>query len=438
MPDRSWLLVFSFILTALSALISYSIAYLKGLSDTTLEKDRESGDRRAEKLLHLAENEGKAEATLRTGLVLCCAGTFLTLTVALLPLLAGLPIGTKLGFGLCALLLTLLCGGLFAVLAVIVPTKLGDQCADTTEEYKSTGLVCFLHGLCTPFAALPRLISRGILRILGVDLQKTEGRVTEDEILDMVDMGEESGNIESGEKEMIENIFDFTDITAASVMTHRTAVTAIDVSSSDEEIYEIIRRTGYSRFPVYEESVDSIVGILNAKTYLLERASGSQKSLRSLLYDPYLVPETVHADRLLSDMKKNKIHIAVVLDEYGGTSGIVTMEDLLEEIVGNIYDETDDPAEESECQKLGDNLWRLAGSLNLQTLSDELGVVLDEEDCDTLGGLVFSRMTVIPEDGSTPVVDAGPLHIECEPLRERRVEWAKVSVIAPAEEKEDE
>ena len=203
-----------------------------------------------------------------------------------------------------------------------------------------------------------------------------------------------------------------------------------------DEILTTIRESGLSRFPVYDEDVDDIVGVLNTRDFLLNAQNDSPKPMRDLLRPAYLVPETVQADTLFRDMQKRKVHMAIVVDEYGGMSGIVTMEDLLEEIVGNIYDEFD-PAEESEIVQISENLWRCEGSVDLETLAETLDVELSlDEEYDTLGGMVLSCFSTIPEDGSKPVVDVNGLHIQVEKIDEHRIETALVSKILPSPEPE--
>lgn len=247
----------------------------------------------------------------------------------------------------------------------------------------------------------------------------------------MVDAGEEDGNIETNEKEMIENIFEFNNITAADVMVHRTEMTAIDIEDTNDAILNTIKETGFSRFPVYEESIDNIVGILSTRNFLLSISSDQPKTIKELVYEPYFVPESVRADALFSDMQSKNCHMVIVLDEYGGTSGLVTMEDLLEEIVGNIYDETDDKADEPELQKISDNLWRMQGSVELETIEEEFNINFSDEDDEftTLSGLIFSRFTTIPADGETPELDIGRLHIKVENITEHRVISALVELL---------
>ncbi len=270
------------------------------------------------------------------------------------------------------------------------------------------------------------LLYKPVLRLL----RKGEDEVSEDGIMAMVEEGEESGAIESSEKELIENIFEFNNNTAEDVMVHRTDMVMLSMQDSQEQIVTTIRESGLSRFPVYEENADDVVGILSTREYLLNARLEQPKPLEQLLRPAYFVPETVRADVLFRDMQNKKIHMALVVDEYGGTSGLVTMEDLLEEIVGNIYDEFD-PQDEQDIIRLEDNLWRVSGTADLEDLAVAMGLELDEDeedqrDYDTVGGLVFAQMSVIPEDGSCPVVEALGLRVRVEKLTDRRVEWALV------------
>lgn len=266
------------------------------------------------------------------------------------------------------------------------------------------------------------LLWRPILKLLHRDEQ-----VSEDNIMAMVEEGEESGAIQSNEKELIENIFEFDTMTARDVMIHRIDMVTLSVDEDEETIVDTIRQSGLSRFPVYQDDVDDIVGILSTREYLLNFRLPQPRPIRDLLRPAYFVPETVAADVLFRDMQNKKTHMALVVDEYGGTSGLVTLEDLLEELVGNIYDEFD-PQEEQDIIRLEDNKWRVSGSADLEELAEAMGFVLPEEewDYDTLGGLVFSQLSVIPEDGSRPIVEALGLRIRVEELCDRRVEWALV------------
>ena len=268
-----------------------------------------------------------------------------------------------------------------------------------------------------------QLLWRPVLRLI-----RREDEVSEDNIMAMVEEGEESGAIQSNEKELIENVFEFDNMTARDVMVHRTDMVTLDIDDDQETIVDTIRQSGLSRFPVCQDDVDDIIGVLSTREYLLNFHLPQPRPLKELLRPAYFVPETVAADVLFRDMQGKKIHMALVVDEYGGTSGLVTLEDLLEELVGNIYDEFD-PLEEQDIIRLEDGRWRVSGSANLEELFEAMGRELpedDERDYDTLGGLVFAQLSVIPDDGSRPVVETLGLRIRVEELFERRVEWALV------------
>ena len=273
-----------------------------------------------------------------------------------------------------------------------------------------------------------QLLWRPVMKLL-----RRDDKVSEDNIMAMVEEGEESGAIQTNEKEFIENVFEFDNMTARDVMIHRTDMVTLSLDDDADTILDTIRQSGLSRFPVCGDDVDDIVGILSTREYLLNFHLPDPKAMKELLRPAYFVPETVQADVLFRDMQGKKTHMALVVDEYGGTSGLVTLEDLLEELVGNIYDEFD-PQEEQEIIQLDENRWRVSGSADLEELAKVIGFELPEEedrDYDTLGGLVFAQLPVIPEDGSRPCVDALGLHIQVEELCDRRVEWALVEKLVP-------
>ncbi|MBE0600914.1 MAG: HlyC/CorC family transporter, partial [Firmicutes bacterium] len=317
------------------------------------------------------------------------------------------------------------------VLGELTPKRIAMQNPEKVARISSR-VIIIVQVIFKPIVWLLSISTNGLLRLLRINPHADKAAVTEEEIRLMVDIGGERGTIQEDEREMIENIFEFNNITAEYVMVHRMDVVAIHVDDTHEEILQTIRDSGLSRFPVYDEDIDDIIGILNTRDFLLNVHNEQQKSLRELLRPAYLVPETVPADALFRDMQRQKVHMAVVVDEYGGMSGIVTMEDLIEEIVGNIYDEFD-PLEENEIVKVGDNLWRCDGSVELETLADALEIDLPlDEEYGTLGGMVFSCFNTIPEDGATPEVDIHGLHIKAEVITDHRLETALVSIIPPA------
>ena len=331
------------------------------------------------------------------------------------------------------LLVLLLC---FYVLAGLLPRRVAIN--------DPLGVLRTLCPVLLPFVTVVRPITgslawlvRQLLRLFHIDPNAEGGAVSEENIRLMMDIGEERGAIDSTEKEMIENVFDFNDLTAEDVMIHRKEMTTLWADDPEEEIFHTIEETGLSRFPVCGEDPDDIIGVLYSRDFFLNARQENPRPVRELLRKAYFIPESVPAGDLFRDMQSRKIHMAIVVDEYGGTSGLVTMEDLLEEIVGKIYDEFD-PQDEQEIIRLGENQWRVAGSAELEDLAEALDMEFPEdEEAETLGGLVFAQLSVIPEDGSRPQVEADGLRIQVESMADRRVEWALVSKLESEEEEKN-
>ena len=242
-----------------------------------------------------------------------------------------------------------------------------------------------------------------------------------------MDVGEEKGAIEEAEREMIENVFEFNNLTAADSMTHRTDMWTIWVEDSWEEITKMIEDTGLSRFPVYEEDLDHVIGIATTRDILLNLQKQPPLPLRDLIRPARFVPESVRTDVLFRDMQRNKFHMAIVVDEYGGTSGLITMEDLVEEIVCNIYDEYD-PQVQQEIHDLGDGKYKVAGSVDIEQINELMGVDVPlDGDYDTVGGLVLTELGSIPEPDTQPEVTCYGLRFKVLSVLDRRIEWLEVS-----------
>lgn len=362
-----------------------------------------------------------------------CACAFSAFFAPLAQWLDGLFHAQLLASLLSGVLLWLLTALLYISVCALLPTYVAAHAPEKTFA-RTLGLAMFLLALFKPLLLFAKGLASLILKPFHVPVRALGERITKQEIRMMVDIGEEKGEIEADEKQMIENVFEFNNMTAVECMVHRKDVTAIDVEDDPAAILQTIQDSGLSRFPVYEEDVDNILGILTSRDYLLNDCFGRGKTLRELIRPAYFVPESLRADLLFSEMQKRKQHMAIVVDEYGGTSGIVTLEDLLEEIVGNIYDEFDPQADE-DIIPLSDTRLRVSGSARLDALGEKLGMDLGEdEDCDTLGGLVFSQLSEIPSDGERPVVTCRGLRIAVEQLTDRRVEWAIVEKLPPENE----
>ena len=430
-------------LILLSGWLTATEVALLSLNDARLRKAAEEGDKVAARLLKISESPTRSLSTIQVCLTLAgfVGSAFAAKQFAPRLAAALTDLGVRMSAGaldnLCVVLVTLILAYFTLVLGHLTPKGIASRHPEKTARL-TIGVLSVFAAVFRPVVWLLTVSAGGILRLVGIDPHAEPEEVTEEEIRMMVDIGGESGAIEETEKEMIENIFEFNNRTAEDVMTHRTGVTSIWVGAETDEVLQTIRESGLSRFPVYDEDMDDIVGTLNARSFLLNAAMGNPRSFRELLHEAYFVPETVQADQLFRNMQMKKVHMAIVLDEYGGMSGIVTMEDLLEEIVGNIYDEFDTQTE-AEIVRLSDDTWRISGAATLEDVAEALDIGLPlEEEYDTLGGLIFNQFTTIPQDGSTPEVTAHGLRIQVEKIEDHRVESALVTKLQPEEAGEDD
>lgn len=436
-PVGRWIFV-ECIFVFLAVFCSLAGSAVRECSESKLARASEDGDKKAARLLPVVQEPDDFCAALRVGTV--GFGFFAVsnpLTRQLVHKLAQLPPeGVWRSVAAAASWIVLV------LLAIALCDFAPERYAWHRPEKAARGTFGFallLSRLLHPIAAALLWLAGLVLRLFGVNPKAQLEEVSEDEIRLMVENGEESGAIQSGEKELIENIFEFDDITAEEIMVHRTDMTVLWLEDTGEEILKTIRESGLSRFPMCGEDMDDIIGILSTRDYLLNAQQAEPRPVQELLRPAHFVPESVKADVLFRDMQQKKVHMAIVVDEYGGTSGLVTMEDLLEQLVGEIYDECDSE-EEQEISKVGENLWRIAGSAELEDVAEALDLPLPEEDDDeyeTLGGLVFSQLSVIPQDGSHPEVEALGMHIKVQEIRNHRVEWTLVSRLPQPEPEEE-
>ena len=426
-------------LLALNAFFAMTEIAVISLNPTKLKMLAEEGDKKAPRLLKMVEDSSGFLSTIQIGITLAgYLGSAFAAENFSDPLVNWVYNG--LGFQvlpmqvldvLAVIVITLILSYFTLVLGELTPKRIAMQKPLEVARF-ACGVVSAVAFVMRPVIWLLSASTNGMLRLLHMKVEAEEEPVTEEEIRMMVDMGEARGAIESEEKEWIQNVFEFGDDMVRDVMIHVSDITAFPIDATDDEIQQTIRETGLSRYPVYGEDIHDVLGILNAREFLLDRMGGSPKPLSELLRAAYFVPDTLKATSLMQDMQSKKIHIAIVIDEYGDTAGLVTMEDLLEEIVGNIYDEFD-PAEPAEIEELEPGLWRVSGTADIQEVAEVIGVDLPEDlDFDTLGGLVFSRLHTIPKDGAVVDVEAYGLHIHVERIEDRRIVAATVRRAEPA------
>ena len=432
-PIGLWLLLL-LALFVLYALLSAVDAAARAVNTNRLRKEMSEEDRDSQRLLRLATGLVESPSTIRVCQVFLGAlvawlamDLFARPLAALLFTLESVSSATRTQVLLAGLIVFSVYLIVLLVFASALPRRLAALNPLKTAR-RLYALSAVMSALFHPVGAFIRAFAEALLGLLGVkEREPINEQVTEDEIRLMVDVGEEKGAIEETEREMIENVFEFNNMTAAECMTHRTDIHAIWLSDTVEEVIAMIRDTGLSRFPVYEDDLDHIIGIVTTRDFLLNQQLDSPLPLMDILRKAHYVPDTVPTDVLFRDMQQDKYHMAIVVDEYGGTAGLITMEDLLEEIVGNIYDEYD-PQDQQPIVQLSENRWRIAGTTDIETINDETGLDLPiEESYDTVGGLLLKHMDAVPEDGTQPELTEGGLHFRVTSIQDRRIEWVEIT-----------
>ena len=417
------------------------IAFLS-LSQIKLSKKAEDGDKTAAALLKVVENpntflSGIQVAITLSGFLSAAFGTenfsgylddFMLGTLHL-PLPAGVVSVIS------TVLVTVIISFFSIAFGEMVPKRIAMQ-KPMMFAVPALHVLRVVSVVFAPMFALLNVCTNGTLRLMGMKVEAEEGVASEEDLRLMVESSGEQGTIDQDEQEWIENVFDFNDMTASSAMTPEPDVTAFSLDEDPQEILKAIRETGLSRYPVYEDDdVNDICGILNARDFLLNLQEENPRPLKELLRPAYFVPESVHADQLFKDMQAQKQHLAVVVDEYGGTAGVITIEDLLEEIVGDIFDEFD-PAEPQELTEMGKGMWRVAGSMRVEEFAEALDFELPEDrDYDTVAGLILSCLPSIPEDGTTPSVEVCGLQFDVQTIEDRKITPPPQAEDEEAEEK---
>ena len=428
MPLIAFQLLVQVILILINAFFAATEIAVISLNANKLRKLEEEGDKLASKLLRMVEEPAGFLSTIQIGITLAgflgsafAADSFSEylvhwvcedLGVTALPRSA---VDT-----LSVIVITLILSYFTLIFGELVPKRIAMQ-RPMEMARLSCRLVSALSVIARPVVSLLSLSTNGVLRLLGMRTDVEEEQVTEDEIRMMIDLGNENGAIDADEKELLHNVFEFSDQRVGDVMTRAADVISLTVDAPAQQALEVIRTSGLSRFPIYGTNENQVLGVLNAKEFLLSWAAQDGKGIAALMRPAYLIPESLPADDLLRDMQLKKVHLAVVMDEYGELAGVITVEDLLEEIVGNIYDEFD-PAQPQELEQLDQGVWRVSGGLSVEELAKALEIDLpQEEDYDTVGGMVLSGLRTIPQDGSTPVVHLHGLELRVEGVKDHRI-----------------
>ena len=421
-------LIFLFILILLNAYFAATEIAFISLNDAKIEKQAKDGNKKAKQIQKMLKNPSKFLATIQIGITLAgfLSSAFASDAFAgmLAPVLnEWMPfISIATWQNISIVIITIILSFFTLVFGELVPKRLAMKYYEKIS-FATIGVIKGISVVTAPFVKLLTWSTNLVSKIFGVGEQEEE-IVTEEEIKMMVNQGEEKGSIEENEKEYINNVFEFNDIIASEIMTYRTDIYAIEMNEDIYGILDEIDEYKYSRIPVYEETIDDIKGILFLKDILKLVSTRKEFKIADIMREAYFVPESKPIDEIFEELQANKMQMAIVVDEYGGTAGLLTMEDILEELVGNIFDEYDDV--EVEYKRLDDNTYLIDGSVSLYEMKKILDIELPEGDYETLSGYLIEKLGRLPEEDEHPVIEDEHLTYKIEEYEDRRIKWVKV------------
>ena len=388
------------ILTGVNAFFTASEMAFITINDNKIRFLADEGDLKAKKVLLVLETPTRFLSTIQIGVTLAgfLASAFASdqFSEPLVKILVNyISLDEDVIKTISVIIITLLLSYITLVFGELVPKRIAMSKAEPIA-FGVVGILRVISIVALPFVNFLSFTTNSVLRLLGFNPDEEPNQVTEEEIRMMVDVGEEKGTIRETEKEMINNIFEFDNKLVSEIMTHRREISGIPVEATLVEVKKILKNEQYTRFPIYDESIDNIVGIVHLKDLLkyYDQARTKSFSLQKIMRKPYFVPESKHIDELFFELQKNNTHFAVVIDEYGGTAGIITIEDLIEEIVGDISDEYDE--DEKLITQISENTFDLNASIELDELEERCSVNLPDEDYDTLSGFLIGILGRIP------------------------------------------
>ncbi|MBQ2213350.1 MAG: HlyC/CorC family transporter [Erysipelotrichaceae bacterium] len=427
-------------LIAVNAYFAASELAIVSLNDAKLEKMAQEGNRKAKTLFAMTSQPTTFLSTIQIGVTL---SGFLSSAVAadtfadyIVYLFRNLSVDLSIVRIISIFVITLLLSFVTLVFGELLPKRIAIRDPEKVA-FAVCGSLKFFYSLFKPLVWLVSKTVNAIANAFGVRETDNQSEYTEEEIRILVDAGNEKGLIETERKEMINNVFEFNDRTVGEIMTHRTDMEALELTENLNEVFKAFNESGHSRIPVYDEDIDDIVGMLYVKDLLelfVDEKKREKFSIRNYMREPMFVYENLKCDDLFDEFQKTKVQVAIVLDEYGGTYGIVSMEDLLESIVGDIQDEYDD--EEQEFQELNENHFIVDGAAIIDDVAKLIGVELDDSMNDTIGGLVMDKLGYVPEEDEHPSVTIGNAVFTIKSMDERSID--KIDIVITPEEKEEE
>lgn len=412
------------VLIFLNAFFAASEIAFISLNDTKIEKQAKDGNKKAKQIEKMLKTPSKFLATIQIGITLAgfLSSAFASDTFAekLAPILFQCMPFLSLGVwkSISIIIITIILSFFTLVFGELVPKRLAMKNYEKIA-FGTIGIIRAISIITSPFVKFLTLVTNSISKLFGVG-ENEEESVTEEEIKMMVDQGEEKGTIKEEEKELINNVFEFNDITVSEIMKHRKDIFAVDINISNDELMEELSKEEYrySRIPVYDETIDEIKGILYIKD-VLKNIGKKNFKVKNVVKDAYFVSQTRLINEVFKELQKNKMQIAIIIDEYGGTAGLITMEDILEELVGDIYDEYD--KEEKEFEKIDENTYIIVGSMPIYDVNKLLNANIPEGDYDTLSGFLQEKLGRIPEEEEKPIIETKEVTYKIEKYEDKRI-----------------
>jgi putative hemolysin len=427
------LIILQLVLIALNAIFACAELAVLSINETKLERMADQGDKRAKRLFKLTREPAKFLATIQVAITLsgflgsafAADGFSEPLVDWVLSLGVNIPRSTL--DSIAVVVITLILSYFTLVFGELVPKRVAMKKAEALG-LSISGLVSGISTVFKPIVWFLSVSTNAVLRLLGIDPNEADEQVNEEEILMMVDAGSEKGAIDEQERAFIQNVFEFDDLTAEEIAVHRTEVAVLWMEDSMEEWARIIHDSRHTLYPVCQDSADNIIGILNAKDYFRLDDKSRESVMRNAVKEPFFVPETIKADVLFRKMKKTRNIMAIVLDEYGGMVGIITLNDLIEQLVGDLGEDTpEEEAAEPHVEQMNENTWAIIGNVELYDIEQALDVDIGMEEVDTFTGLVFGELDMIPSDGEQDIeLDFKGLHIHITRVEDHQIAYATV------------
>lgn len=439
--DSVWLmLLLQVVLIVLNAVFASAEIAIISMNDNKLAKMAQEGNKKAIKLAKLTSKPARFLATIQVAITLSgflgsafAADNFSDRLVALI-MKTGINIPEKTLDSIVVILITLILSYFTLVFGELVPKRVAMRKAESLALGMAS-MITFISKAFAPLVFLLTASTNLVLRLMRIDPDAADDDVSEEDIRMMVDAGSEKGAIDSTEKEFIQNVFEFDDLAVEEIAVHRTEVSLLWMEESVEEWNKTINGSRHTMYPVCDETVDNIVGILNAKDYFRLADKSKENILQNAVTPAYFVPESIKADVLFKNMKDSRNTFAVVLDEHGGTTGIITMSDLLEQLVGD-FDADRPEKTEPAIQSLDSKTWKILGTAELDDIERELGVSFGDNENNTFSGLIFDTLGAVADDGSSFELNAYNLIIKVTGVTDHQVDSAVVCLDLPLD-KED-